>query len=184
MDTARKIAKVFTIAMVLAIIVYITCDWLDSLRANNEDVVVSVLRSYWWAQSQFKKYGYSQRIDSSKKNWYASEITQLIDGKGLDRSGRQVTWNLMLDVGIEANMIAGRNDSSAWMGYYLLPGPVTKDSFVMFGIPARYQKTGINTYRIDETGRVWKKDLRGKRPDIDAPVDSSWTELKDLRPWP
>ena len=117
---------------------------------RNELMAIDTFHAIFKAQEQYKKDTgkYAARVASSTGSrdglfWTATNA---------DKSPLQQV------VGDVAGLVSSHTKGTPWYGYYYTL-TTTKDGFVLAAWPANHNQTGVQSFWMDQSGRLYEKDL-------------------------
>jgi len=164
-------SAVLLIVPLLAVVSAIAIPNLVSSRiASNEVAAIAGLRAYVGAQGTFHRrdyYGKGELV-------YANPV----DGQGFsdlhEVGGQQIKL-------IDYSMARATSSTRAKAGYYFVDltgseeGPYDyRYYFGLCAVPAQYPRTGRNTFVMDVTGTVYKKDTGGRPVTVYPDTNDGW----------
>jgi hypothetical protein len=126
--------------------------------ASNEAATITGCRAYLGAQGVFHRiprYGKSKRVYANSRDGAGFPDLFQIGGPGSANNAIKL---------IDPAMARATGPATAKAGYYFVD--IKYDDYStdcgLCAVPARYGRSGLNTFIIDITGTVYKKDTGGR----------------------
>lgn len=163
----------FTLTLVLVADNYHVIDFYRHSGCTNAANAVAVLKQYATAQAIYRKANYAAANGLPPRSYAPS--FRLLGGSNAHKMASGMPLELLPIIFSEATK---RSD---YQGYYYVDISTRNaklldcaKEFALCAVPSIYEKTGTNTFVVDQTGTVLMKDTKGIPVTDLSEVDSTW----------